>query len=312
MTVLALVVDSVDSIGDVVGILCGGLVSVAGAVGSGAWTWDSLRASRAWEDRVWLDDTDLWWHRHHPREPEPTRVARADIVEVRLGKGDSTLVVRTVDGVDHTVTDLGTAADRIALGTAIGDLVASGVARIHPELPPAPPSGWRTRSEPTGTLVWRRPAPARPWLLGLGVYFGGGLGLAGIVTRVGSRWPFVAYLLVLALIGGVVALVVREVHLTRPGWVARVGRLDAVRVRARKGDAVEAPRRVVALHLRRRTGYARLDATLEDGRRRRIVAGRSGRIAGFARWLSDRADLPLAGNPARVIGMTVASGQVNR
>ena len=115
----------------------------------------------------------------------------------------------------------------------------------------------------------------------------------------------------LALIGGVVALVVREVHLTRPGWVARVGRLDAVRVRARKGDAVEAPRRgrpaPASPH-----GYARLDATLEDGRRRRIVAGRSGRIAGFARWLSDRADLPLAGNPARVIGMTVASGQVSR
>jgi hypothetical protein len=312
LTVLVLVFDAVDGVGDLLAAVGAGSACLALASMFGVWAWQALRAVRPWEDRVRLDDTDLWWHRHHPREPEPSRVTRADIVEVRLGKDDDTLVVRTVDGVDHTVTALGTIADRAALGTAIGDRIASGVARIHPESPPAPPSGWVSRSDPDGTLVWRRPSRGRPWLLGLGVYFGGGLTVAGIVTNVGPRWPAVAFLLVLALVGGVVALIVREVHLTRPGWLARVGRLDAVPVMARRGDVVGAPSRVVALRLRRHAGFARLDATLDDGRRRRVVAGRSARIGGFAGWLAERADLRITGPHPEVIGMTVASGQVNR
>jgi hypothetical protein len=71
MMVLAVVFDSTDGVGDVGGVVCGGAVVLVGLVGSGAWGWDSLRASRAWTDRVWLDDTDLWWVRQHPRQPEP-------------------------------------------------------------------------------------------------------------------------------------------------------------------------------------------------------------------------------------------------
>lgn len=66
------------------------------------------------------------------------------------------------------------------------------------------------------------------------------------------------------------------------------------------------------LRPRRHTGYARLDAVLDDGRRLKIMGGRTGRIRAFAGWLSDRSDLPLTGADRGVIGMTVASGQVNR
>src|SRR5688500_15487709 len=70
--------------------------------------------------RVWLDDLDLWWRRHH--DAEPTCVERSDVVEV--GAGERTVVVRTVDGVEHTVTDLGTPAERVALATAIRETLA--------------------------------------------------------------------------------------------------------------------------------------------------------------------------------------------
>jgi hypothetical protein len=77
------------------------------------------------------------------------------------------------------------------------------------------------------------------------------------------------------------------------GWEVRPGRLAAVDVETRTGDVVGAPRRVVALGLdrHRRTGRVRLSALLDDERQETIMKG--WRVTGFARWLADRADLPL-------------------
>jgi hypothetical protein len=75
----------------------------------------SVRALRPARDRIWVDDGYVLWIRWYPGTymAEPSRTAVADIVEVRLAEGDRAVVVRTADGVDHTVTDLGTASERM-------------------------------------------------------------------------------------------------------------------------------------------------------------------------------------------------------
>lgn len=126
----------------------------------------SVRGLRPVRDRIWVDDGYLVWIRWHPGTyiTEPSRVAVADIVEVRLTEGDRAVVVRTEDGVDHTVTDLGTASERIGLATAIGAAIGPGATRVHPEQPHRLPLLWgyrRTddRTDDGTALTWRRPVP---------------------------------------------------------------------------------------------------------------------------------------------------------
>ena len=108
-------VGRVDS-GYVGGFLLFNVPAVACLLGGGLWLRSSIAQLRPWEDRAWIEGPDLWWIRHHPARPgaEPTRVTVADIRQVRLAD-DARVVVRTVDGTDHPVTDLGTAAERVAL-----------------------------------------------------------------------------------------------------------------------------------------------------------------------------------------------------
>jgi len=90
------------------------------------------------------------------------------------------------------------------------------------------------------------------------------------------------------------------------GWRVAVGRLETVRVWSLEGVPSGEPRRVVALDLHRRPGRARLHAVLDDGNRLKIMAGGGGTTTRVARWLADRADLPLreSGRQATVTGMT--------
>jgi hypothetical protein len=59
----------------------------------------SVRGFRPARDRIWVDDGYLLWIRWHhgTYRTEPSRVAVADIVEVRLTEGDRAVVVRTED-----------------------------------------------------------------------------------------------------------------------------------------------------------------------------------------------------------------------
>jgi hypothetical protein len=117
------------------------LPAVAFLLGGGLWLRSSVAQLRPWEDRVWLEGPDLWWIRHHPARlgAEPIRVTVADIRQVRLADDDSPVVVRTVDGTDHPVTDLGTAAERGALVEGLSALVGSGTTRTSAEHPPRRP-----------------------------------------------------------------------------------------------------------------------------------------------------------------------------
>ncbi|GAA0900517.1 hypothetical protein GCM10009557_76590 [Virgisporangium ochraceum] len=298
------------------------------AVVGGALFVSGLRRGRPHEDRVWADDTDLWWVRHRPRvaDAEPARVARRDIVEVRLSADDRAVVVGTSDGADHLVTDLGTLADRTALIAAIGATVAPRTARIDPASPLTLPRRWRGLSgvsgarfperspeAPQGTLIWRRPHLARFPVFGIGslLPFVGSLKLFASAP---PAWESAAAL-PLFVTGGVVMVVFlgEPIH-TCSGWLVGTGRLEVVEIRARSGEVMGEPRRITALDLRpgRRAGRMRLDAVLADDERRRVMAGPAGRVVAVAGWLTDRADLPLTGADRGVIGMTVASEQVNR
>lgn len=124
--------------GDVAVFVLVHLPAVAFLLGGALWLRSRVGQLRPWEDRVWLEGPDLWWIRHHPARlgAEPTRVTVADIRQVRLADDDSRVVVGTVDGTDHAVTDLGTAAERGALVEELSVLVGSGTARTGAEHAP--------------------------------------------------------------------------------------------------------------------------------------------------------------------------------
>jgi hypothetical protein len=96
------------------------------------------------------------------------------------------------------------------------------------------------------------------------------------------------------------------------GWRVTVGRLETVRVASLEGSAWDGPRRVVALDFDRRIGpvglRARLYAVLENGEHLKIMAGGTRATIRFARWLADRADLPVRHSDRD----DVASGLVRR
>jgi len=146
-----------------------GFIAVPGAGFAVLGSWavvTSVRGLQPARDRIWVDDGYLMWIRWHPGtyRSVPNRVAVADIVEVRLAEGDAAVVVRTGAGVEHTVTDLGTASQRIGLATAIGAVVGPATTRIHPEQPQRLPLWWSYRRIDDGTvLTWRRPVPGYRW-----------------------------------------------------------------------------------------------------------------------------------------------------
>ena len=239
---------------------------------------DAHRELRRIEDRVWLDDIDLWWSRHH--DAEPTRVERSNVVEV--GAGERTVVVRTVDGVEHTVTDLGTPAERVALATAIRETLAG-------QVPPGLPFRWAR----DGEQLWRRPFPGHRWMV-----------LAVSVVSAPVLLSAIVFLILTPLfllpLMGLLGLLPWNERAFRPvgtGWRVYPGRVEAVDVETRTGDRTSEGRRVVALGLDRRprTGHVRLHALLDDEERVTIMAGWRQRrtITAFARWLADRADVPL-------------------
>ena len=282
------------------GAVAAGAYAVLGlgvAVLGGAVVRSAVRELRPPVDRVRLDHRDLWWVRRCPGWPDidptgPTRVARSDIVEVRLDPEDS-VVVCTVDGLDHFVTDLGTTAERVALATAIGDAVGPGIARVQPGLPPELPHRWRAqRGGDDTTTVWRRPVRGLRWVaLALAVpAFVALLAAALLVFFYLTPLVFVPAMALYLLCQGVAWMF----HPTGTGWLVGSGRVEAVRVETDDGweTGSGGSRRVVALELRRRTAYARLDAVFDDADRRKIMSGTNA-VTGFARWLSDRADVPL-------------------
>jgi hypothetical protein len=231
-------------------------------------------------DRIWIDDGYLLWIRWHPGtyRTGPNHVAVTDIVEVGLSDGDAAVVVRTADGGEHSLTDLGTPSERIRLATAIGAAIGPAATRVHPEQPPGLALWGRQRAGDGAALIWRRPVPGYRWAV-LAVAFAGAVALARTV-------------LVIVCLPAVAVLcywVEAAFNPTGTGWLVRVGRLDAVRIDTRTGIQIGAPRRVVALELRRNGA---LHAKFGDGRRRRIAFGRS-RVTDLARWLADRADVPL-------------------
>jgi hypothetical protein len=255
------------------------------------------------EDRIWFDETGLWWMRRRParRGAEPRRVDLSHITQVRLGDGDGSVVLSTVDGVDHVLTDLGTAAQRSTLALAIGDHVRPGVARVHPVLPPTLPPGWRITPSDDAWLLWRRITGWRTWGLAALTYFAAAAG-AGQVALASGSWRALVQLLVVVGIGALIARVAYEARRTRPGWLVRAGRLDAVRVRARTGRRVGALGRVITLDLAvpptPGAAPSQLTALLDREQRPRVLTHRNPHlVAGFAEWLADRADLPLARRP---------------
>jgi hypothetical protein len=237
-------------------------------------------------NRLWIG-----WHPGTDRT-EPDHVAMADIVEVGLADGDAAVIVRTEDGVEHTVTDLGTPSERIRLATEIGALVGPGAARVHPEQPPRLALWGRQRADDGAALIWRRPLPGYRWAV-LAVAFAGGVAVARTVLAVVCL-PAVAVLC---------CRVEAAFDPTGTGWLVRVGRLDAVRIDTRTGTQIGAPRRVVALELRRNGAlYARFG----DGQRRRIAYGR---VADLARWLAERADVPLESSLCSTTNRTIISAR---
>ncbi|GAA0951819.1 hypothetical protein [Virgisporangium aurantiacum] len=129
--------------GDVAGLITWLVIAPAFVALGRMMARDAHRELRRVEDRAWLGDRFLCWSRHD--RAEPTCVERSDVVEV--GTLDRAVVVRTVDGVEHTVTDLGTPAERRALATAIGEALAG-------EVPPGLPFRWTQ----VGDQLWRRPS----------------------------------------------------------------------------------------------------------------------------------------------------------
>ncbi|WP_204007109.1 hypothetical protein [Virgisporangium aurantiacum] len=128
----------ITDMGDVAGFVMVHLPAVVFLLGGGLWLRSSLAHLRRWEDRAWLEGPDLWWIRHHPASPgaEPNRVTVADICQVRLSDDDSRVVVRAVDGTDHSVTHLGTAAERAALVEELLIRVGPGTAQTRAEHSP--------------------------------------------------------------------------------------------------------------------------------------------------------------------------------
>lgn len=296
--VLLIIVEPIDDPGDVVALFGALLAGVVCTTGGTVFVRSTLKEMRTREDRVWLDGADLWWIRHRPKErgAEPSRVTRAEIVEVRLSAGDRAVVVRALDGTDHTVTDVGSRDDRAALAQAIGGAIEAATAVVHPQLPPDLPARWRyeDRSD-SSVVIWRRPVPGRWWPIPAVAFLVICDGSA-LVGAVSDRWIAPTILSLFVALGLLLALTVREVSLTRPGLVVYNGRLATVRVGARSGEVVTDPSRAVAVELRRSrwTGRVRLGALLESGQLDRVMAGwRRRRIARLARWLADRADVPL-------------------
>lgn len=264
------------------------LVGVGCLVAGTMWVRSAVRQLRPVEERVWLDDRDLWCAA--ASEAEPRRVTRADIVEVGLGPGDATVVVRTVDGREETVSGLGTHERRIEVAAEIGDAIAPGVGRVHPELPPDLPRRWRHAR----SLVWRRPNPVRRWsvvALAVVVTAGAPVALPYVVLAPLVVLPFVAFVGYSRWIRGVFQPI-------GTGWRVVVGGLAGVEIRTRTGDETHpgTARRVVGLELTRHalTGRTRLHAVYDDRHRQMIMAGRR-RVDRFARWLAQRSDLPLGG-----------------
>jgi hypothetical protein len=210
----------------VTGLLVGTAVSVVG----GRMSAKAFRRARPSEDRVWSDDTDLWWVRHRPRVPgaEPGRVARRDIVEVGLTGDDGAVVVRTVDGTEYTVTGLGTPTDRIALVAALGERVAPETARITPAAPLELPRRWRSRTGETstgekGTVIWRRPTRLRP--LVVGAIAVSAFKLMVLASEAPKEWESAALLPAFAANCVVFMVVFREFALPGRGWLVGNGRL---------------------------------------------------------------------------------------
>jgi hypothetical protein len=243
-------------------------------------------------DRIWIDDGYLLWIRWHPgtHRTEPDHVALADIVEVRLSDGDAAVVVRTEDGGEHSVTDLGTPSQRIKLATALGAVIGPGSASVQSEQPPKLALWGRQRADDGAALVWRRPLPGYRWAV-LAVAFAGAVALARTVLVVVCL-PAVAVLCY---------WVEAAFNPTGTGWLVRVGRLDAVRIDTRTGIQIGARRRVVALELN-----SALYARFADGQRQRIAAGR---VTEFARWLAERADVPLESSLCSTTNRTAISAR---
>jgi hypothetical protein len=260
-----------------------------------------LRELRRREDRVWLDEADLWWTRHRPAVPgaEPERVSRAEIVRVRLADDDAVVVVDTADGIEHVLTDLGSLADRVALANAIGDRIGPGTARVHPESPPELPHAWETRpgSDSGATLLWRRPNLARPWGVAALGYLWTVTATAFVSIRAPAGLRIPLFVVVFLGLAGLVRWFVHEIRLTRTGWLARSGRLEAVRIRARTGRQPAGPREVAALELGRGRwpGQRLLRAVLGAGESTVVTRGwNRRRIDALAAWLAGRADIPLS------------------
>ena len=297
---LAIWFDPDDSLASRIAMAFGGFL--AGAIGI---CYGTVRARAAWrtlrrrEDRIRLDGTGLWWMRHRPaaRAAEPQRVERAQITQVRLGDGDGSVVLSTVDGTDHVLTDLGTPAERGALATAIGNRVAPGVAWVQPVLPPKLPRGWRSHPSDDTWLVWRRTTAWRTWGLGVLTYLMTPV-FAAPVPRTSGLLRVAAALFAVSAVGALIVRVGYEANRVSLGWLLRTGRLDAVEVRARTGKHLRVVGRVVALDLAiAPAGGAkpyRLVAVLDREQRREILAGRDRHLVeGLARWLANRADVPL-------------------
>jgi len=298
-SVLAVWFDDGDSLASLIVMAIGGC-----AIGIvGIWV-GAMQARAVWralgrrEDRIRLDGTDLWWIRHRPalRAAEPQRVDRSKIAQVRLGDGDGSVVLSTVDGTDHVLTDLGTPAERGALATAIGDRVAPGVAWVQPVLPPKLPRRWRSHPSDDTWLLWRHTTAWRTWGLGVFTYLMTAV-VAAPAAMTSGPLRVAAVLFAVSAIGALITRVGYEAQRSHPGWLLQTGRLDAVQVRARNGKRLHTIGRVIALDVAiapaRGAKRYRLTAVLDSEQRYEVLAGRDRHLVeGLATWLANRADVP--------------------
>jgi hypothetical protein len=159
------------------------------------------------------------------------------------------------------------------------------------EVPPGLPFRWAR----DGEQLWRRPFPGHRWMV-----------LAVSVVSAPVLLSAIVFLIMTPLfllpLMGLLGLLPWNERAFRPvgyGWRVSPGRLEALHVETRTGDLaiVGESRGVVALGLDRkpRTGHVRLHALLDDEQRVTIMAGWRQRrtITAVARWLADRADVPL-------------------
>lgn len=261
-----------------------------------ALAWSSRRGLRKRAVRIWLDGRDLRW-REHGRLEDAGRVARSDVAEVGLSLGGYRVEVRTVDGVEHVVTDLGTPSQRLALAMALGNAVEPGDNKVAPLLPPVLPVRWACEPGPRGdvSVLWRRPLPGYRWAVLMLALVAAAAVTGFFLVAPGALLTPVVLLWFLA-VGGLCQWVGSAFRPVYPGLRVRAGELEIVEVEVRKpfGPIAVWPRRVVALGLDRhpRTGWVRLHALLENEESLTIMRGRRN-VRRFARWLAKRAGIPL-------------------